>query len=248
MLKRIFYKMPVFINLLKHPVLAFTFWAEFKKFSELNDGRFALRAWQLYPCLNDKTVGTVFDAHYLYHPAWAARILAQTKPDKHVDISSTLNFCTMLSAFVPTEFYDYRPAGISLSNLKSDQADLTDLPFADNSLKSLSCMHTIEHVGLGRYGDKINPQGDLQAVSELKRVTAPGGDLLLVVPVSGEARLQFNAHRIYRYDQIINLFDNFELINFSLVDDNKNFINKASEFEADKQRWGCACFWFRKKI
>jgi hypothetical protein len=99
------------------------------------------------PQLNDKTTKTSFDRHYIYHPAWAARILAKTKPDKHIDISSTLYFCSMLSAFIPTEFYDYRPANLNLTNLKSNSVDLLKLPFKNNSVNSLSCMHTIEHIG-----------------------------------------------------------------------------------------------------
>ncbi|NDC42314.1 MAG: DUF268 domain-containing protein, partial [Chitinophagia bacterium] len=56
------------------------------------------------------------------------------------------------------------------------------LPFESDSIPSLSCMHTIEHVGLGRYGDQLDPQGDLKAIAELKRVVQPGGDLLFVTP------------------------------------------------------------------
>ena len=56
----------------------------------------------------------------------------------------------MVSAFIPVEFYDYRPAELSLSGLEFKHADLTHLPFADNSVESLSCMHVIEHIGLGR--------------------------------------------------------------------------------------------------
>ncbi len=47
-----------------------------------------------------------------------------------------------------------------------------------------SCMHTIEHIGLGRYGDPLDAVGDQTALSELQRVVAPGGSLLIVVPVA----------------------------------------------------------------
>jgi hypothetical protein len=59
-------------------------------------------------------------------------------------------------------------------------------------------MHVIEHIGLGRYGEALDPDGDLKAIRELVRVLAAGGNLLVVVPV-GRPRIQFNAHRIYDY-------------------------------------------------
>src|SRR5690242_15240392 len=114
--------------------------------------RFPIRWRDRYPCLYDNTPSTPFDRHYLYHTAWAARIVARTKPALHIDISSSLNFSTVVSAFVPVKFYDYRPAKLELSDFSSDRADLTALPFADQSVSSLSCMHVIEHIGLGRYG------------------------------------------------------------------------------------------------
>src|SRR5690554_5750635 len=144
--------------------------------------RFKLDPQDFYPCLHDKTSNTYFDRHYVYHPAWAARIVAKNRPEKHVDISSTLHFCSILSAFVPVDFYDYRPASLILSQLSSLSADLSSLPFEDDSILSLSCMHTVEHVGLGRYGDPLDYDGDIKAINELKRVLARGGHLLFVVP------------------------------------------------------------------
>lgn len=219
---------------------------EFKLFEEKNDGRFEIKEEHNFPCLNDNTDHTPFDAHYVYHPAWAARVLAELKPEKHIDIASILQFSALISAFIPTEFYDYRPARLNLNNLQSAPGDLTKLPFADNSIKSLSCMHTIEHIGLGRYGDPIDPKGDLTAIKELKRVTAPGGSLLFVVP-TGKPKLMFNAHRIYSFDQIQSYFDGFELKEFALVTDSGEFIRNAGQRLADEQNYGCGCYWFVKK-
>jgi SAM-dependent methyltransferase len=152
----------------------------------------------------------------------------------------------MLSAFMPVKFYDFRPAQIVLPNLTLDHADLTLLPFENTSIKSLSCMHTAEHIGLGRYGDKLDPEGDLKAISELKRVLAPGGNLLFVVPV-GKSRIMFNAHRIYSYNQIISYFSDLKLINFTLIPDNAikdAVIDNATSEDVDRQDYGCGCFWF----
>lgn len=221
----------------------------FHENSKKNGERFQLKWKDRYPCLNDKQFSTSFDRHYIYHPAWAARILAQTKPDVHIDISSTLNFCALVSAFIPVKFYDYRPADLQLSNLTSESADLLDLPFSDNSVQSLSCMHVVEHVGLGRYGDPLDPDGDLKAIAELKRVLAVGGTLLFVVPI-GKPKIMFNAHRIYSYDQIMSYFPDLELQEFALIPkDPKNgeLIRNASKNMADLETYGCGCFWFKRR-
>lgn len=223
----------------------FVFLAEYLRFRKRSGERFSIRLRDLYPCLEDRTVNTPFDQHYIYHPAWAARVLAQTRPEKHIDISSILSFSTTMSAFVPMEFYDYRPADVQLSALHCGKADLLQLPFGDNSVQSISCMHTIEHVGLGRYGDPLDPDGDLKAIRELKRVVAPGGDLLFVTPV-GKPAIHFNAHRVYGYAQIMEYFEGMELKDFSLVPDTGGLINAATKEQADAQRFGCGCFWFKK--
>jgi len=198
--------------------------------------------------LDDNTGITPIEPHYTYHPAWAARVLAQTRPAKHIDISSTTNFSTIASAFVPFEFYDYRPANIYLSNYTQGRADLTNLHFESNSIESLSCMHTVEHIGLGRYGDPIDVNGDIKAMKELERVVKINGSLLFVVPI-GNPRIEFNAHRVYAYDKIINTFNGLVLKEFTLIPDdfeNTGYITNPPVELINKQHWGCGCFWFTK--
>lgn len=225
------------------------FFREYFKFKRFNDGRFKTSWNERLPCLVDSVSCTPFDRHYVYHPAWAARILCKTKPKIHVDISSTLSFSSIVSAFIPVEFYDYRPANLILDGLKSRSADLLKLPFKNNSVESLSCMHTIEHVGLGRYGDQIDPNGDLKAIKELMRVLKPGGNLLVVVPVGYSQKICFNAHRIYDPKNFISYFNNLSLKEFALIPENENdgglLINPSAKI-LRKQKYGCGCFWFKK--
>ena len=195
--------------------------------------------------LNDKSDNTDFDAHYVFHPAWAARIIAKNAPVKHIDVSSTVNFSTMLSAFIPVDFYEYQPSGLNLSNLVEKFADLQQLPFSNNSVNSLSCMHVVEHIGLGRYGDPIDVDGDIKAAKELSRVLAVNGSLLFVVPV-GEPKICFNAHRIYSYKMVLDLFPELTLQSFSMVNDQKELINDCNPELVDKQHYACGCFEFKK--
>lgn len=220
---------------------------QYKSIDKTN--RFLIQEKNFWKCLDDNTQTTGFDTHYEYHQAWAARCLREINPKKHIDISSRITFNVVVSAFIPIEFYDFRPAKIyNLKGLECKRADLTNLHFEDESIECLSCMHTIEHIGLGRYGDNIDPEGDLKAIEELKRVLKKGGNLLFVVPV-GKPRLQFNAHRIYSYDMIMGCFKDFKLINYSLIPDNAidtGIINNATKEQTNVQNHACGCFWFTK--
>jgi SAM-dependent methyltransferase len=221
---------------------------QLKVFRQMNeqDNRFTVADKDLWAFLSDATSETPFDAHYTYHPAWAVRVVKKINPGRHVDISSTLQFCSTLSAFIPVDFYDYRPARLMLTDLYCGAADLTNLSFETGSIESLSCMHTIEHVGLGRYGDPLDPSADVKALKELQRVTRPGGSLLIVTPV-GQPKIQFNGQRIYSFELINDLFGDFELRDFSLVTDSGGFINQADPNLVREQQHGCGCFWYIKK-
>ncbi|MDB5132556.1 MAG: hypothetical protein JWR02_2305 [Mucilaginibacter sp.] len=224
---------------------------EFKLMADEVQQRFLFTKEDYYPCLNDNTANTDFDRHYIYHPAWAARVVKIINPDFHIDISSTLHFSTILSAFIPVKFFDYRPAKLELANLSSQREDLMSLSFASGSVHSLSCMHTIEHIGLGRYGDKIDYDGDLKAVAELSRVLAKGGNLLFVTPVGATARIQFNAHRIYTKQLVANMFANhgLKLKEFCLIPENEadgGLVVNPNDDLMTRQVYACGCFWFTK--
>jgi SAM-dependent methyltransferase len=133
-----------------------------------------------------------------------------------------------------------------LDNVRAGAADLIALPFRDASIESLSCMHVVEHVGLGRYGDPLDPDGDLKAMAELQRVLAPGGALMFVVPV-GSPRVVFNAHRVYSFEGIRSVFHELQLEEFALVPDREEgLLRHADPALVERQRYGCGCFWLRR--
>ena len=222
---------------------------ELKNLEKKTKPRFVFNKQNFQPCLNDNTALTGFDRHYVYHPAWAIRIVKEINPIKHIDISSTLHFCASLSAIVPVDFYDFRPAKLDLSNLNSLQGNLLNLPFASNSIESISCMHTIEHIGLGRYGDTLDYDGDIKAINELKRVVSIGGDLLFVTPIGAKNLICFNAHRIYTKELVMQLFSELQLIEFTLIpenDEDGGLIIDPSVELLNRQKYACGCFWFKK--
>lgn len=221
-------------------------YVRFKRGTDEWDCRFS----DILPMLSDRTAIMGFDAHYVYHTAWATRVLKELSPGEHVDISSSIIFCGIASAFVPIRHYDYRTPHLELPGLTCGSQDLVRLGFANDSITSLSCMHVIEHVGLGRYGDPINPCGDELAASELKRVLAPGGNLLVVVPVAERARIRFNGHRIYSLTKVKKLFSGLELLEFSFLNDGNSdkFTRHATEADIQGSDYGCGCFVFHKPL
>ena len=110
-------------------------------------------------------------------------------------------------------------------------------------------MHVIEHIGLGRYGDKLDVNGDKRSAEELIRVLSKKGQLLIVVPIAEIPYIRFNAHRIYDKAYILKMFKPLKLIEFSfLTDKPKNqFIQHPKETDLIGQKYGCGCFLFQKQ-
>jgi glycosyltransferase involved in cell wall biosynthesis len=224
---------------------------KFLYFSKDTNKRFELNWNERLPILDEKNLVTGFDRHYIYHTAWAARILKNINPIFHVDISSSLYFSCIVSAFNPVKFYDFNVPNLELKNLEVGKLDLNQLPFENESVLSLSCMHVVEHIGLGRYGDILDYDGDLKAMHELCRVLAVGGNLLFVVPIGNSPVIKFNAHRIYTKDQIIEQFTKLglELIEFTLIPEDESdggLVPDPSLELLGKQEYACGCFWFKK--
>jgi predicted SAM-dependent methyltransferase len=56
---------------------------------------------------------------------------------------------------------------------------------------------SLEHSGLGRYGDELNPRGDIDAAEEVYCMLKPGGYFLISMPYVRRSNLVWNAHREY---------------------------------------------------
>jgi len=86
------------------------------------------------------------------------------------------------------------------------QATLFDTVFSYSSL---------EHSGLGRYGDPITPFGDLEASAQVWCMVKPGGHFILAVPASVdrvECSIVWNAHRVYGVARLQHLTANWRVL------------------------------------
>ena len=119
------------------------------------------------------------------------------------------------------------------------------MPFKDNSVNSLSCLHVAEHIGLGRYGDSLDPFGTKKSCQELSRVLTKGGNLYFSLPI-GKPRICFNAHRIHSVSQILQYFNGLELVEFSGIDDGGLFRENIDINTFKDSDYACGLFWFKK--
>lgn len=194
-----------------------------------------------YPCLNDKTAATGIDAHYFYQAIWAFKKILGSNAKHHVDVGSKVDFVGLLTTITDVTFIDIRPLELKLDRYSGRKGSILALPFNDSSVSSLSSLHVIEHVGLGRYGDPIDPSGSKKACQELQRIIAPGGNLYLSLPI-GKPRVCFNAHRIHTAEQILSYFSSLKLVTFSIVDDQGFFHDNVSFGNRNDLEYGCGMF------
>lgn len=173
---------------------------------------FTLESSNLYPCIYDKTAITPVEPVYFYQNAWCAGKIFQHKPARHVDVGSHIPAMGIISQFVPVTLVDIRPIAINLSGLTFVEGSILALPFADNSVESLSSICVIEHIGLGRYGDPLDAFGSEKAFLELRRILAYGGFFYISVPVDDASRVYFNAHRAFTRSLVLELAKGLELV------------------------------------
>lgn len=156
-------------------------------------------ALHLTPCLHDRYAqGGSADNEYFWQDLVVARMVAAARPQRHVDIGSRVDgFVAHVASFREIEVFDVRPITAAIPGIVFRQADLMQ-PVQDlvDHCDSLSCLHALEHFGLGRYGDPIDPQGYRAGLSHMVRILRAGGTFYLAVPV-GQPRVEFNANRVF---------------------------------------------------
>ena len=197
-----------------------------------------------YPCLSDRydSSGTA-QGHYFHQDLLVARKVFSNNPYVHLDVGSRVDgFISHVASYRLVKVIDIRSLSNTITNIEFIQADMMgSLPVSlYNSCDSLSCLHALEHFGLGRYGDPVKYNGYLLGLENLYNLLSPQGKFYFSVPI-GPQRLEFNAHRVFSILYIIELFKNkYRIDSFSYVDD-KGDLHENVEFSSDDiaNNYGC---------
>ncbi len=178
---------------------------------------------KFYPQLADRyDKSGVATGHYFHQDMFVAQRINLNKPQKHVDVGSRIDgFVAHLACFREVEVFDIRKLESKVRNIIFRQMDFTANNFnLINYCDSVSCLHAIEHFGLGRYGDKIDYYGYLKGLDNIYRLLKPNGKFYFSTPI-GKQRIEFDAHRVFSVGYLIQLFkDKYSIDSFSYVDDN----------------------------
>ena len=192
----------------------------------------------------------VKDKIYFLQDVWAARNVHKLNPKKIIDIGSSLDYIAHIISFRDITMIDINPHDIfqldGLSFIRSDATNLKE--FDDSSIDCISSLHSAEHFGLGRYGDKIDPLGHYRFIKSMQRVVKNEGHIIFSVPSGAESYTSFNAQRVFHPSLIVEMFDQCEIVEFSALAD-KLYRNVALNVFDNCQgtmNSACSLFIFKK--
>ena len=162
---------------------------------------------ELLPCLHDwHEQGGATTLEYFWQDLLVARAIFEARPEKHVDIGSRVDgFVAHVASFREIEVFDVRPISTQIPGVTFKQADLMQpLAGMTDYCDSLSCLHALEHFGLGRYGDAIDPKGFERGLANMAALLRKDGVFYLSVPI-GVERVEFNGQRVFDPHAMIDL-------------------------------------------
>ncbi|GFI16227.1 hypothetical protein IMSAGC009_01391 [Lachnospiraceae bacterium] len=188
-----------------------------------------------YPVLSEwrQEAGTIDD--YFWQDLWGALRIKHSGVRKHFDIGSRIDgfIAHLVVAGIQVDLMDIRPLKVEIPNvgfIKTDATRLQEIP--DKSIVSLSALSSLEHFGLGRYGDSVDPNACFDAFASIQRVMKNGGRVYLSLPI-GQEHLEFNAHRVFSPITVIDAFNELVLDEFSVIENicnEKKIIENADPY------------------
>ena len=218
---KLFYR---FLMRIKKGIITLIFGHEFRKNKRLyikqnNNENFKYKRKYKNPQVLDRYMKAGSMDQYFWQDLWAAQLVTKNNPKKHFDIGSRIDgFIAHLASFRDNiTLIDIRPLDKKIPNVDFHQDDATNLKnIKSNSIESLSALCSLEHFGLGRYGDPIDPNACFKAFKSIQRVMKKNGNVYIAVPI-GKEHVEFDAHRVFYPSTIVNNFNEMELIEFSVI-------------------------------
>lgn len=204
----------------------------------------------LFPMLADRYEQSgVASGHYFHMDLWAARLVYSLQCSKPVDVGSRVDgFVAHVLTFRDIEVFDVRPLVSKVRGLIFQQINMTEPNAAPIGYSDcVTSLHTLEHFGLGRYGDKVDMHGWKTGLQNLARMVKEGGNLIIAVPV-GRERIEFDAHRVFDPETIIAAATalGLKMETYAAVDDEGCFHEQAGITDSGCYEYGCGCFHFVK--
>lgn len=171
----------------------------------------------LWPIIADKykAAGTI--GNYFWQDLWAAKLINKTGVKEHFDIGSRIDgfIAHLLSMNINVTLIDIRKFPEEVEGMHTIVDDATLLrQIPENSINSMSALCSLEHFGLGRYGDPIDPEACFKCFTEIQKRMKKGGNLYLSLPI-GKERVEFNAHRVFYPSTILECFSDMTLAEYS---------------------------------
>ena len=208
------------------------------------DLRVDFRMGRLYPCLSDRyDVAGSAQGHYFHQDLYVAQLVYRNGPVRHLDVGSRLDgFVAHIASFRPIEVIDIRPLQSLVESIAFHQQDIMEAsPRFDAYTDSLSCLHALEHFGLGRYGDKVDYHGYRKGWENLYRMLKPGGKFYFSVPV-GPQRIEFDAHRVFSVPFLVDMIrSKYRIDSFAYVNDEGSLVrNVDPEAREASESFGCS--------
>lgn len=197
----------------------------------------------------------VSSGHYFHQDLFFAREIFQAAPQEHFDLGSRIDgFIAHLASFRIVNVFDIRQLDSNIPGVNFTQLDVMDLERVKNfpKVQSLSCLHTAEHFGLGRYGDPVDFDGWDVGIRNLSSLVAPGGRFYFSVPIGKLQRIEFNAHRVFNPKFMTEyLLRNFHVVKMAAVRDTGDLDLDADFMSADfmakyEDTYGCG-LWVLEK-
>lgn len=171
------------------------------------------------PMLEDRhrQSGTA-SGHYFHQDLLVAQKVFENAPTRHVDIGSRVDgFVAHVASFREIEVLDIRELDVEIRNIRFRRTDITSGDVVPEYCDSASCLHALEHFGLGRYGDRVDCNGHLVALENITAMLKSGGKLYLSVPI-GSQRVEFDAHRVFSARYVVDMIEQaYEVDSFSYV-------------------------------
>lgn len=224
--------------------------SQLREFRNLNGVQYCL-----HPIVSDygEQAGSA-RGHYFHQDLLVATLIYRANPQRHIDIGSRIDgFIAHVASFRKIEVIDIRDLNsVGHENISFLKADLMNVNSIDiEATDSISCLHAIEHFGLGRYGDPINPNGHIVGFKNILKMLKSNGILYISFPIGMSTQVHFNAHRIFHPNEIFDWFDETALLSlerFDYVDDNGD-LHSNVDLESEKLNvvHGCGIYIFRKK-